>query len=320
MPRVQIAGSHVLLTGASSGIGRELAKELAARGAVLAISARRRRLLESLAKEIGDGGLPTPAVVEADLSQRGAASALAATAEEALGRIDVLINNAGGGVGGMISAVADRDEAREAFEINYWSPLALINALLPAMVERGGGAVVNVTSMAQVTTWPGFGGYAATKGALAVATETLAMEQVDSGVHILEVVPGPVDTAVQGETRLAPGIERMLGRTPLGEPAALARLIADALERGRKRVIYPKLGRLAYVLPALVRWDMRHLVARTAKETDPAARAAFDGLVVRTGSMGDEIAREARESWERQRGRAEASDIHDPANRRVASG
>src|SRR5919106_123655 len=132
MAGIQIAGSHVLLTGASSGIGRELARELAGRGA--------RR-------------------------------ALAAEAEEALGAIDILINNAGGGLGGRIAAVGDRDEAREAFETNYWSPLALISSLVPSMAARGRGAVVNVTSMAQVGTWPGFGAYAATKAALGVATE-----------------------------------------------------------------------------------------------------------------------------------------------------
>jgi short-subunit dehydrogenase len=297
-----------LITGASSGIGRELAKELAARGASLAISARRRQLLESLADEISAGGWTAPAVFEGDLSRKGAAQALAAQATEQLGRIDLLVNNAGGGVGGRISAVGDRDEAREAFETNYWSPLALIKTLVPAMEERGRGAVVNVTSMAQVSTWPGFGAYAATKAALGVATETLAMELVDSPVCVLEVIPGPVDTAVQGETRLAPGIEHMLDRTPLGDPAVLARLIAEALERGATRLIYPRRARLAYVLPTLVRWDARRLAARVAKETDEATREALGSLVVKTGSRGDEIARQAREAWERQRGRAPASD------------
>jgi short-subunit dehydrogenase len=306
--RIQIAGSRVLLTGASSGIGRELARELATRGAMLAISARRRSLLETLAEEITADGGPTPAVVEADLSRRDAARALAAEAEEALGRIDVLVNNAGGGVGGRIPAVGDRDEAREAFETNYWTPLALINALVPAMEERGGGAIVNVTSMAQVSTWPGFGAYAATKAALGIATETLAMELLDSDIHVLEVIPGPVDTAVQGETRLAPGIERMLRRTPLGNPAELARLIVRALERGQSRLIYPRRALLAYVLPTLVRWDTRRLAARTAKETDAATTEALRSLVVRTGSRGDEIARGAREAWERNRGRAGTSD------------
>jgi uncharacterized protein len=304
MAGIQIAGSRVLLTGASSGIGRELARELATRGAVLAISARQRPLLETLAEEITADGRPTPAVIEADLSRRDAARALAAEAEEALGRIDVLVNNAGGGVGGRIPAVGDRDEAREAFETNYWTPLALINALVPAMEERGGGAVVNVTSMAQVSTWPGFGAYAATKAALGVATETLAMELLDSGVHVMEVIPGPVDTAVQGETRLAPGIERMLKRTPLGDAAELAGLIVRALERGQSRLIYPRRARLAYALPTLVRMDTRRLAARTAKETDAATREALGSLVVRTGSMGDQIAQQAREAWERDRGRA----------------
>jgi short-subunit dehydrogenase len=308
MAGIQIAGSRVLLTGASSGIGRELARALAARGAMLAISARRRSLLETLAEEITAAGRATPAVIETDLSRRDAARALAAEAEGALGHIDVLVNNAGGGVGGRISAVGDRDEAREAFETNYWSPLALIHVLVPSMAERGRGAVVNVTSMAQVSTWPGFGAYAATKAALGVATETLAMELLDSGVHVMEVIPGPVDTAVQGETRLAPGIERMLGRTPLGDAAELARLIARALERGQSRLIYPRRARLAYLLPTLVRWDTRRLAARTAKETDAATREALGSLVVRTGSMGDEIAREAREAWERDRGRAGTSD------------
>jgi short-subunit dehydrogenase len=308
MAGIQIAGSRVLLTGASSGIGRELARELAARGAMLAISARRRSLLETLAEEITADGRATPAVIEADLSRRDAARALAAAAEEALGHIDVLVNNAGGGVGGRITAVGDREEAREAFETNYWTPLALISALVPAMEERGGGAVVNVTSMAQVSTWPGFGAYAATKAALGVATETLAMELLDSAVHVLEVIPGPVDTAVQGETRLAPGIERMLGRTPLGDPAELARLIARALERGQNRLIYPRRARLAYALPTMVRWDTRRLAARTAKETDAATREALKSLIVRTGSMGDEVARGAREAWERDRGRAGTSD------------
>jgi short-subunit dehydrogenase len=308
MPAVEISGKRVLVTGASSGIGRELARELGARGAALAISARRRTLLEELAEEISGNGIPAPVVLEADLSQTGGARALATKAEEALGPIDVLVNNAGGGVGGRITTVGDREEAREAFEINYWAPLALIKALVPAMAERRRGAVVNVTSMAQVSTWPGFGAYAATKAALAVATETLAMELVDVGVHVMEVIPGPVDTAVQGETRLAPGIERMLNRTPLGDPAVLARLIVRALEQGKTRVIYPRRARLAYALPTLVRRDTRRLAARTASEVDPATREALDSMVVRTGSMGDEIAREARRAWERDRGRLPTSD------------
>lgn len=301
MASIAIEGQRILVTGASSGIGRELARELAGRGAVLALAARRRPLLETLAEEIEAGGGAPPAVLECDLGKRGAARELAAASSGALGRVDVLINNAGGGVGGQIVAVGDREEAREAFEINYWSPLALIQALAPPMLDRGSGAIVNVSSLAAVSTWPGFGAYAATKGAFCVATETLAMELAPGGVHVMEVLPGPIDTAVQGETRLAPGIERMLNRVPLGDAATMARRMADGLERGRKRVIYPRRAAIGYLLPALARWDTRRLAARAARELGD--QEALRSLVVRTGSMGDEITRQAREAWELSRGR-----------------
>jgi uncharacterized protein len=301
MGSAPVAGKRVLLTGASSGIGRELAKVLALRGASLAIAARRRPLLESLVEEIGTSGGRPPEIFEADLARPGAARELAGAARAALGEIDVLVNNAGGGVGGRIAAVGDREEAREAFEINYWSPLALIRALAPEMLERGDGAIVNVSSMAQVSTWPGFGAYAATKGALSVATETLSMELDGTGVHVMEVLPGPVDTAVQGETRLAPGIDRMLKRVPLGDAGEMARRIADGLERRRARVIYPRQTAIAYLLPALVRWDGRRLARRARRELGDFEE--LESLVVRTGSMGDELTRQAREAWEVSRGR-----------------
>jgi uncharacterized protein len=303
MTDIRIEGSRVLLTGASSGIGRELARELAGRGALLAIAARRRERLEALAGELAADGSARPVVIEVDLSVPGEARRLAEEAESALGRVDILVNNAGGGVGGRIATVGDREEGREAFEVNYWSPLALVSALVPAMQRRGTGAVVNVTSMAQVNTWPGFGAYAATKGALAVATETLRLELIDSGVHVMEAIPGPVDTAVQGETRLAPGIETMLDRVPLGDPRELARVIVRGLERRRPHVIYPRRASIAYHLPTLARRDTRRVAARAAKRIDPAVREGLEGLVVRTGSMGDDVARAAREEWERSRGR-----------------
>src|SRR3954469_5184618 len=298
----KVKDAPVLLTGASSGIGRELALVLAARGARLAVSARRRELLESLADEVAARGGVRPVVVDADLAQRGAAAWLAGEAVAALGRVDVLINNAGGGVGGSQWAVGDDDAARDAFEVNYWSPLALIGALVPAMREARSGAVVNVTSIAQVNTWPAFGAYAATKAALGLATETLRLELSGSGVHVLEAIPGPVDTAVQGETRLVPGIERMLDRVPLGDAAEMARRIAGALERGRATVVYPRRAQLARWLPVVARADTRRLAAHVARETDPAVLEGLLSLVVRTGSRGDDAARQARDAWEAARG------------------
>ena len=148
------------------------------------------------------------------------------------------------------------------------------------------------------------GRVAATKGALTVATETLRLELIGTGVHVLEAIPGPVDTAVQGETRLAPGIDRMLSRVPLGDAGEMARRIVRAAERGRARVIYPRRAALGYHLPSVARWDTRRAATQVARETEPAVREALESLVVRTGSMGGEAARLARDEWERSRGRA----------------
>jgi short-subunit dehydrogenase len=304
MAKFDLTDRKVLLTGASSGIGRELAFVLAACGTRLVLTARRADRLDVVAGEIARRGHPRPATVTADLAQRGAASELADRAQAALGTIDVLINNAGGGVGGSQWSVGDHDAAREAFEINYWSPLALTRALVPGMRRRRDGAVVNVTSMAQISTWPGFGAYAATKAALGVATETLRLELSGSPIHVLEAIPGPVDTAVQGETRLVPGIDRMLDRIPLGDAKEMARRIVTALERRRATVIYPRRAALAYLLPTLARADSRRLAARVAGETDPELLEGVLSLVVRTGSHGDAAARQAREAWEEARGRA----------------
>ena len=302
MPGMNLRGARVLLTGASSGIGRATALRLAARGAELAIVARRGELLDTLAGEIEAAGHPRPLALTADLSARGAADAVAAAALEHLGVVDVLVNNAGGGVGGSLWAVGDGDPGREAFEVNYWAPFALIHHLVPPMRERGHGAVVNVTSGAQVTAWPGFGAYAATKAAFALATRTLETELHGSGVHVLEVIPGAIDTAVQGETRLLPGIERLVGRP--GSADVLAARIVTALERGQRRLIYPGRVRLAFALPGVARWHSRRLAIRSWASIDTALREELLGMALRSGSMGDPIAREAREAWERAHARA----------------
>lgn len=303
---MDVSGARVLLTGASSGIGRALARHLAAEGAHLAVAARREHLLEELADEVAERGAPRPVVLRADLSVRGTAARLASRAVAALGAADVLVNNAGGGAGGSQWATGDGDAARAAFEVNYWSPVALAAALVPGMRERGAGVVVNVTSAAQVITWPAFGPYAATKAALAAATETLRLELIGSGVSVMEVVAGPVDTAVQGETRLIPGIGDMLDRAyggRLGEPEQLAEHIVEGIRRGRSRIVYPRRTWTAYAVPTLARAMVARHARRAWSELQPELREAFLSLEVRTGSMGNEAAVAAREQWEASRGR-----------------
>jgi short-subunit dehydrogenase len=287
-----LRGKRVLVTGASSGIGHAMALALAKEGAHLAVSARRADRLDQLTKriEVEWGGRAIALV--ADLSRRGEAAELARRAVEALGGVDGLVNNAGVGLAGAQWIAADRDEAREVFETNFWSPLALIQSLVPAMRQRGEGFVVNVTSMVQIAAVPYATHYGASKAALANATETLRQELRGSGVLVVEVIPGPVETAMQNEARLAPGFAAALARSPIGDPDDLARLVIRALGRRRRRVVYPRVLRAAYELPALVRWSMGF----STRHVD-----ASDTRLRRSGSFGDPEARQAREAWERAR-------------------
>jgi NAD(P)-dependent dehydrogenase (short-subunit alcohol dehydrogenase family) len=125
---MDLRGKNVLITGASSGIGHATARALAAQGAILAVSGRNVARLEELADVIASHGRVRPVVLAADLSRRGAAEALAARAVEALGIIDILINNAAVEGVGYYTGAGDDEKSRELFETDYWSPLVLTSA------------------------------------------------------------------------------------------------------------------------------------------------------------------------------------------------
>jgi short-subunit dehydrogenase len=264
-------GKTVLLTGASGAIGSEVARKLAARGARLVLSARRVERLEQLAGELAKAGAPRPLVAPADLSRRGAATELAAQ----VGDVDVLINNAGGSVQGLSWVVGDRDEARAVLETNLWSPLALIAALVPEMVRRGEGAIVNVGSLARVSPFPHLGVYAASRSALATVTEVLDMELRPRGVRVVELALGPVDTPASRENRVLAGADRWLdGRPGIGEADAAAdAIVAAALGGARGVAFYPRVMRWVHRMPGLGRRYARR-AARHADLEDEAVRLA----------------------------------------------
>jgi short-subunit dehydrogenase len=255
-------GERVLITGASSGIGRALALELGRRGHTLALSARRAKRLEAVADEVESGGGARPVTVVADLARRGDAERLGAEAADALGGVDVLVNNAASQVQGLIATAGDRDEGRAVFEANVWSPLALIAALVPAMVARGHGTVANVSSLAHISPYPALGHYCASKGALTTATETLRLEVERHGVNVLEVALGPVDTPGSFQNRLLPGGDAWLDRTRPGSAHGAAKRIADAIESGESRLVHPRAMRAVHAFPGLGRRYARRMSRR----------------------------------------------------------
>src|SRR4051794_36849289 len=268
-----LEGRKVLLTGASGAIGAETARRLAAEGARLALSGRRADRLERLAADIARAGGERPLTLCADLSEPGAAAALAARADDALGGVDVLINNAGTSMQGLTWRAGDGDAARDVLEGNLWAPLALIAALAPKMIARGGGAIVNIGSMARVSPFPHLGVYAASRAALATATEVLDMELGPRGVRVVEVALGPVDTPSSRGNRLLAGADRWLdGRPGLGSVEAAADTIVRAIrDDARGVVFYPRVMRWPHRLPGLGRRYARR-AARHADLRDETVR------------------------------------------------
>jgi short-subunit dehydrogenase len=287
-------GKNVLITGASGSIGAEVARRLAARGARLGLSARREQRLTALANELAAGGGEPAAVLPADLGRRGEAQRLADAATAALGEVHVLINNAGASMQGLTWVVGDRDEAREVLETNLWSPLALVAALTPHLLERGVGAIVNVGSMASVSPFPHLGDYAASRAALAVATQVLELELGPRGVRVVEVALGPVDTPASRENRVLAGADRWLdGRPGLGNAQSAAAAIVAAAEGDAEGVVfYPRMLRLPHRFPGLGRRYSRR-AARHADIRDTAVRLG--------GSAGDRELLTLRERFETAR-------------------
>jgi short-subunit dehydrogenase len=185
-------GTRVLVTGASSGIGMGLAEEFARRGAVLAISGRDRERLGTTADACRAHGAAVHELV-ADLGDSGGVDQLAADALAALGEIDILVNNAG---------IPKRRNARDldaatvdtVMQVNFLGPTRLTLALLPQMLERGQGRIVNVSSVAATLSSPGEAAYDASKAALSVFSEAMAIDLWDDGIKVLIVYPGVVDT------------------------------------------------------------------------------------------------------------------------------
>ena len=188
-----------IVTGASSGIGEATARLLAQNGFAVAIIARRKDRLEALASEIEAAGGRAFAIA-ADLASEEETARAAEQALESLGRIDLLVNNAGYSPGRAIEQIT-RSELRHIFDVNFFSALQLIGLVTPRMREQGGGRIVNLGSVAGEIPAPLAIPYAATKVGMHTATDALRLELGAFGIKLSLVIPGFVDTAVFDNAR-----------------------------------------------------------------------------------------------------------------------
>ena len=224
MTEVPLAGRVAAVTGAGRGIGRAIAIGLAAAGARIALIARTTSELDAVAAEIEAGG-GTALAITADVGRAGEPERAASQAEGQLGAVDILVNNAAVVWPlGPTSLIVPGDWV-EALAINVTGPVMLTRALLPGMLERGWGRIVNVSS--GIAEHPGAmirgNAYAATKAALEAHTITLAAELDGSGVTVNVFRPGTVDTAMQAWIR---------GQSPTTIGAALHARFVQAHELG----------------------------------------------------------------------------------------
>jgi short-subunit dehydrogenase len=178
-----------LITGASAGLGAEFARQCAARGEALVLVARRRDRLEALAAEIGGA----PHILVADLARAGAAASLVAELEAEGLSVGTLINNAGFGLAGKFAA-RPLGPLSEMIDLNIRTLVELCHLVLPAMRERGEGAICNVASTAAFQPGPNMAVYYATKAFVLSFTEALHHELKGSGIRISALCPGPTAT------------------------------------------------------------------------------------------------------------------------------
>jgi short-subunit dehydrogenase len=229
--------STALVTGASSGIGVELARELARRGHGLTLVARREDALRELADELTSDHGTRNEVIGADLAAPGSRAEIVAEAAARGLTVDVLVNNAGLSTSGPVHA-SDVDAELRMVRVDVEAVVELCSRILPGMVERGRGAVLNVASVGGFQPLPGQAGYGASKAFVLSYTDSLHAELAGTGVTATSLCPGPVATGfgeVAGITQ--DEAESALPRFMWESAESVARAGIAGLDRGRSVVI-----------------------------------------------------------------------------------
>lgn len=236
---MELIGRHVLITGASRGIGAAMARRFAAKGGRVSLVARDLGRLEELAEELkGD-------VFPADLSNQREVNDLINRVEEGAGPIDVLVNNAGMATTAWLTDL-DGEEIRAVARLNLEAPMVLTAQVLPGMLARGRGHLVYTSSLAGTGGFPGLTVYGATKAGLSNFVAALRLELKGTNIGTTLVAPGPVETAMldqlDGESSLAPTMLRLrqLQLIPTKSPDRLAQRTVSAVIAGRRHVRSPR--------------------------------------------------------------------------------
>lgn len=228
-------GATALITGASSGIGTEIARGLTARGHGVTLVARREDRLLELAGELAERHGVRAGAIACDLGDAEDRDRLAAEVEKLELEVDALVNNAGFGGAGEFAAVP-REREIDMVRVNCEAVIDLSSRYLPAMVSRGGGAVINIASMAAFQPLPRNATYAATKAFVLSHSEAVHSELKGTGVSVTAVCPGPVRTEFATVAGMAAAEERTPGAIWMSAESVAEDAIRAA-EKGKRAVV-----------------------------------------------------------------------------------
>jgi short-subunit dehydrogenase len=257
MARRKIAGSRALVTGASAGIGRAIARELAQQGADLFLVARREERLAELAEELRGLGRRCE-YLAGDITDPAARQAALDAAVRQLGGLDILVNNAGVGAMGPFTD-ADPARLRRIFEVNVFAPVELIRAALPVLQAGRQPIIVNVGSILSHVGLPNVSEYSASKFAIRGFSEVLRAELHPRGIHVLVVSPATVSSEMW-ESLLESKGDTSWRATRGDTPETVARKTVRAIARGKRELLPGLVPKAVYLFnrlcPRLIAWAL----------------------------------------------------------------
>lgn len=260
MARRTLHGSRILLTGASSGIGRALALELTRAGARVLAVARREPLLRALVNDNQGPGAMEVAV--GDLTEPAARAEWVRLVGERFGALDVLINNAGVGALGLFEH-ADEARLRHVMEVNFFGPAELIRASLPLLQRGNHPLVVNISSVLGQRAIPSMSEYCASKFALQGLSDSLRAEFARHGIDLLVVSPGSTNSEFFDNLVETKG-EVLWPNRPRRTSEQVAAEIVRAMRRGRRAIVPSHSGRMLVWLNRAAPWIIDRVLARKA--------------------------------------------------------
>jgi short-subunit dehydrogenase len=262
---MKIEGKKILITGAASGIGLALAKELARAGALLALTSRSEERLTRAFKEIVTEfpRVQTPITMICDVTNDESVAQVIESCAKLLGDIDILINNAGIGVYGVAERTS-MEEHRSVMEVNFYGAAYCTLLVLPYMKKKGKGLIVNIASLAAIHGVPYLSAYSASKAALVAFSQSLRSELPKEHISIMIVYPGYTQTDFFKNERLVGGARRPSGRYAPAE--RVAKSIVEAIELDRQDVVLTVEGKMLRIseklMPKLVDRVMHRIAMR----------------------------------------------------------